>query len=1385
MSDTAQLHELNRLLPHCLLKDQLRLGWRLAAWLRERPPEQKVPLALAQWFEEAKASVQLRRDRQERLPPIEYPPLLPITARREDIVAAIRANQVLVIAGETGSGKTTQIPKMCLEAGLGIRARIGCTQPRRVAALSVSRRLAEELNMDYGREVGCKIRFSDQTSPQTYIKFMTDGILLAETQGDPLLTEYEVIILDEAHERSLNIDFLLGCLKQLLAKRDDLKLIITSATIDTQSFSRAFNDAPIIEVSGRLYPVDLVYAPFDVASEEQGDFTYVDAAVSAVENIFIESNHGDVLVFMPGERDILETRDALQSRGLGDTDLIPLFGRLSPTEQQRIFAPSPRRKIVIATNIAETSLTVPGIRYVVDTGLARISRYNPRTRTKRLPIEPVSQSSANQRKGRCGRVSGGICVRLYSEEDFAAREPYTQPEIQRANLAEVILRLKAFKLGDIETFPFLNPPTPPAILGGYQLLHELGALDDQREMTELGHKLARLPVDPTIGRMLLQAQREGATPEVLVIAAGLSIQDPRERPLERQTEADQAHRRFNHPKSDFLTLLNIWDAFHDQLESLRTQNQVRKFCKAHFLSYSRMREWRDIHAQLRDAMEDLGENVPHSQPATFEAIHRAILTGLWSHVSTRKERNQYQLGGNREVMLFPGSGLFARTAEKRHTPAPKEAKAKPAPANPQPQWLVAGEIVETSRLFARTVAEIDPLWIVELAPHLYRRGYSEPHWAAPEGRVLAREKITLNGLVVQDRMVPYGNVNPAEATEIFLRTALVEEALADHFTRPRKPLAPVRGQHSQQQLLAAAEADTETERDLSRLPALYRFLAHNQQLCHKIELWQTRLPSRIVTDLDQSLYEHYARRLKNLSSIPELNRFLHAQPDPAHCLCLDAAELLGPHAAAFNANAFPDTVPVGSHPVEVRYAYAPGAEHDGVTVRVPFTLAQVMDPAALDWAVPGLREPQILHLLQALPKALRRPLMPLPEKAREMARAVIPAGNAFLPALAEFIAQHYGVQVPLTEWNATLLPAHLRPRFEVVDADRKPVAQGRDLAALRQQLEQHDTTTESRAWQLAAQQWERYHLTDWSFGDLPEQILVAEIGGYPLHAYPALQWEDQEISLRLFRKPAEAAQAHAAAVPRLLERLLQRELAWLQKDLRSLHQWRELYTLPARALPPAAKPGEWGAAIKIQFAKTPATLATAAPSGLGTLEDLEASALDNLKQHLLGPRPAWPRTAAAFAALLAESRAGIPGLAVKLSDLTGEILKLRQTLLACRKPYPQLLADLHRLLPPQFLRYLPFERLPHLPRYLKALLVRAERAAVNTAKDQEKLRRLQPYLDTLEKLGWRPATRVSEKLEACRWLLEEYTVSLFAQELGTAEPVSPKKIEAALEAAKL
>jgi ATP-dependent helicase HrpA len=1364
-----RVEAIRQLLPQAMLPDWVRLGGRMVRLLRDQHHRQAHDPILDRIYAQVLDSVALRQQRQLNLPAVSYPPDLPITARKDDIVAAIRAHQVVIIAGETGSGKTTQIPKMCLEAGLGVEATIGCTQPRRVAALAISRRIAEELNVRWGAEVGCKIRFEDRTSPQTHIKLMTDGILLAETQGDLSLSEYNCIIVDEAHERSLNIDFLLGHLKGLLARRKDLKLIITSATIDTATFSRAFNDAPVIEVSGRVYPVEVIYAPLDQASEDRGDETYIDAAVRCAVRALEEAGQGDVLIFMPGERDIRETCDLLEGRFGNYAEIIPLFGLLSAADQQRVFAPSSRRKIVVATNIAETSLTIPGIRYVIDSGLARISRYNPRTRTRRLPVEPVSQSSANQRKGRAGRVQDGICIRLYSEEDFAERPAYTQPEIQRANLAEVILRMKAHRFGDIETFPFVNPPPPAAIDGGYRLLQELGALDQARQLTPLGESLSRLPIDPTLGRMLLQSQHEHATRELLIIAAGLSIQDPRERPLDRKEAVAAAHQRFLDPQSDFLALLKIWDAVHDEWEKRRTQNQRRKFCQANFLSYLRMREWQDLHAQLHGALEELGRFRLNESNADYAAIHRSILAGLLAHVATRKERNTYLGVGARQLALFPGSALFDRNEKTpKHPPAHRAgAPARPG-SPPQPPWIVAGEIVETSQLFARTVAGIDPLWIPRLAPHLCEITHQNPHWSVTAGNVLVDERTTLYGMEVRKVKVAYGNLNPAAATEIFIRSALVEdELLPSH--------RPADDENDDDDVRVLNSANRKQS-----LPPQYAFLEHNHQVRQKIETWQTRVRRHDLGDLDQALFDFYAQRLANVSSVHELNRWLRENGGSA-ALSANEADLTGGRTLDYDSGAFPDAVPLGGQPVALSYEYQPGEEHDGVTVKLGFVLAQTVSQSCVEWAVPGLREGLVNELLRALPKSIRRQLMPFPPKVAEIVSELQPEGDSLPQDLARFIRRRYAVDIPADAWPVDAIPPHLRPRVEVIGHDQKPVGAGRDLAVLRQKLEQMKVkpAPDNSAWTRAAQQWERTGITSWNFGDLPPRITVSENGPVPVYAWPGLQVEKDSVSLRLFRSEELCRRASLEGIQKLVELALAKDFAWLQRDLRDLSRHGPL---AANLCPP---------------------------------DELAATAFDNLRRYVL-PAELFPALSGEhFRDAVEQTRSQLPGLSTQLVDRVGVVLKLRQEIqrrcgpspaVADPKPKTKVISDLSQLsiaakdkdaakpanvwaaelealLPRRFLESTSFTQLTHLPRYLKALATRMERAAMNPAKDKERAQQIAPYLTALKTFADNPprSFEARQQLEVFRWMVEEFKVSLFAQELGTAVPVSPMRMDQQLQ----
>ena len=1295
---------------------------------------------------------------------LDFPPELPISARAGDITAAIQANAVVILAGETGSGKTTQIPKMCLAAGRGTHGRIACTQPRRVAALSISRRVAEELGVRWGREVGCKVRFNDETTRATVIKFLTDGMLLAEVQGDPLLREYDTIIIDEAHERSLNIDFLLGHLRTLRYKRPELKIIITSATIDTAAFSAAFDDAPVIQVEGRTYPVEVIYSPLDELGSDtaEGDereakaeaLHYIDGTVETIERIVRESTSGDILAFLPAERDIRETRDFLEGRRLRDTEIVPLFGRLSNAEQQRVFAPTPRRKIVLATNIAETSLTIPGIRFVVDAGLARISRYSPQARTRRLPIEPVAQSSADQRKGRSGRVADGVCIRLYSEKDYLERPRFTQPEIQRANLADVILRMKAFGLGDIERFPFINMPTAKSIRAGYALLEELGAIEETdtaaettRALTPLGRELARLPVDPTVGRMILAARAEKSLREVLAIAAGLSIQDPRDRPLDKQQQADAAHRRFAHPDSDFLTLLNIWDAYHDEFENL-SQAKLRRFCRDHFLSYTRMREWRDIHAQLLDVLQERDDfkftsafhglkSIDSTTTAfgtpPYRAIHRSILAGLLGNIAHYDEENaSYKATHDRRVNLFPGSVLFRRDDPKKR---PADASQRVAQKKPSKtaRWLIAAEIMETSRLFARTCARLDPAWALDLGAHLVRVAHSEPFWNPDSGRVMVKQRTRLYGLELETRAVSYGKIEPAHATEIFIREGLVNDTLA----------APL------------------------------DFLAHNRRVRENLEAVLTRTRDIGYLNLDEAAYRFYAALLESISSTAELAtlvrerraaepRFLFMEPD----------DLRDPATLAHDPASFPPSLPLENRAIPLNYSYKPGQPDDGVTLDVRIREAESLTPAALDWAVPGHLEPKVEHYLRALPKELRRAFVPLAETAKSLAAQLASRDRltgrreTLAEALTFQIAERFRVAIDPSLWADKPLPDHLLVRVRVLDDRGRELCTSRDLAeihaALHAQKREASATVahaEPEAWRRARAKHEKPAQAEWSFGDIPGRVLVTEQAGVPVFAFPGLLAEKDGVALRLFKTPEEAHAATSRGLAALLELQLSRDLGWLERDLRAL-----------RTLGPL--------------------IATLAP-----LETLQSHAFDSLRRWLCDPSrievgtavpsrlpldshslTTFPLIAAAFAAALEKSRADLRGLVPRVVDQLREILTLRQSLLVHPQPHPGLDRDLAALLPPDFLRTTPHPQLAHFPRYLRTLKLRADRWRQNPAKDAERAAQLAPYLAAAAKLPPSPAA------ESFRWLVEEFRVSLFAQELGTAEPVSATKLDRALAA---
>ena len=1353
---------------------------------------------------------------------IEYPPELPISARADEIIAAIRDHQVLILAGETGSGKTTQIPKMCLVAGRGERGQIACTQPRRVAATSVARRVAEELNVSLGREVGCKIRFADQTSADTVIKFMTDGMLLAELQADPDLRMYDTIIVDEAHERSLNIDFILGHLRRLRLQRPELKIIITSATIDTEAFSQAFDGAPIIEVSGRVYPVEVIYAPLDELGEGQAnspvelkgssarrassagpkksrseDYTYIEAAVEAVERVLQESSAGDILVFLPTERDIRETRDLIEGRRGARVEVVPLFGRLTNAEQQQVFSSSQKRKVIVATNIAETSLTIPGIRFVIDTGLARFSRYTPQSRTRRLPVEPVSQSSADQRKGRCGRVSDGVCIRLYSEQDYLERPRFTQPEIQRSNLADVILRMKAFGLGDIEEFPFLNAPPAKGIRAGYALLHELGAIDDVGGLTELGRELAHLPVDPTVGRMILQASEEKALREVLIIAAALSIQDPRERPMDLKEKADAAHRRFTHPDSDFLTLLAIWESYHDEFEQM-TLGKLRKFCTAHFLSFIRMREWRDVYGQLEDTLRERrnlawtsvydglpavdegsarpaakksGRSAPPAVSAfalatpAYRSIHRSILAGLLGNIATRTEEGDYHAAHDRRVAIFPGSVLFERNDPRKKSPAAK-SPASPVPAKRIARWLMAAEVMETARIYARTCARIDPQWILDLGAHLLRIAHSEPFWSAEAGRVLVKERRRLYNLELATRSASYGKINPSHATEIFIREGLV----GDTITWP------------------------------------FDFLAHNRRLREHTETILTRTRSAGYMNIDEALYRFYAQYLLpvsrsdrsaesggavppenspplGISSVGEMVDFVRQQQMTApKFLFLGEADLRPPAETEHSAEAFPAELPVDNCVLPLAYTYQPGQEADGVTVRVNLTEAAALTAAALDWAVPGHLSAKVELMLKALPKEQRRALIPLTETAQQLTRDLalvsgrIPAPT-LADALAELLSPRLGVRINPAMWTDKLLPDHLRVRVEVVDSQAKVLGASRDLGELQallhsrqRDVSQQAARVDNAAWRAARTQWEGEAMTEWKYGDLPEKIAVSEHHGVPVDAYPGLKAVAAGVAVRLFATPEEAATATREGLRKLFEIQLRFDLGWLEKDLKAL---RMLGTLAVTLITPEAMQADALASIR-RWVCDPERMRGKLSRG------------DESRSPEQFPLAPYLLTKVIFERELAQAKQDLRGLVPKLSEWLKEIFTLRLALETQRPAYPGLADDLAELLPPEFLRSMPFSRLQQVSRYLRGMQARTERWKRDAVKDAQRRQELAPFVAAARRISGRSrgarvglvavAPMAAEAADNFRWLVEEFRISLFAQELGTAEPVSAVRL---------
>ena len=1286
--------------------------------------------------------------------PIDFPEELPVSGRRDEIAAAIRDHQVVIVSGETGSGKTTQLPKICLSIGRGLGAGgtglIGHTQPRRLAATATARRIAAELNSPLGDVVGFKIRFHDRLTPGASIKLMTDGILLAETQGDPLLSAYDTIIIDEAHERSLNIDFLLGYLKGLLPRRPDLKLIVTSATIDAQRFARHFGSdehpAPTIEVSGRLYPVDIRYRPvqdFDekpttrsatspreTAADERG---MVDAIVDAVDEL-ARIGPGDVLVFFPGEREIREAAAVLRGHHPPHTEILPLFARLSTEDQERVFKPSNARRIVLATNVAETSLTVPGIRYVVDTGNARVKRYSYRNKVEQLRTEAISRAAANQRAGRCGRVAAGVCIRLYDDRDYDARPAFTDPEILRSSLAAVILRMKTLDLGSIEDFPFIEPPSPRAITDGYQLLGELGALDDANALTQTGRELGRLPLDPRIARMIVAAREQDCMTEMLVLASALSIQDPRDRPIEARDAADEAHKAFVDERSDFLSDLKLWDWYAAAAgdpggESKKSQRQLRDLCRARFVSPLRMREWRDVHHQLETTVAEHHWRL-NAAPATYEQVHKALLAGLLGNIGTKTDDDPQYLGARGiRFSLWPGSALARKSASG-------SGKAR---------WVMAAELVETQKLFARKVARIEPDWIEQVGAHLLKTSYGDPHWEKKAAAVMVLERGTLYGLPVYgQRRVDYATRDPRHARGIFLREGLVEAML-----------------HRDGPSTSPFEA---------RDGAAVRMLAHNRRQIAAVEELEhkTRRPD-VLVDADLLVGFCEARVPDDVASGATFEAwYRRASRDDARLLFLDRDELMRHEAAGAGSDAFPKTLSSGGIVFALDYLFDPGTPRDGVTMTVPLYALNVVDAARCEWLVPGMLADKVQMLLKSLPQKLRRHCVPLPDAAAAFVARVEP-GGALVDALIDDLREHKGLVVRPADFRDEVVPPHLTMNFRIVDEHGRQLGMGRNLATLRAELGQQarhqfkeafarvgpvaarPTGSEPAAGPapvkaaapaaIAADE----PVVDWSFGVLPE-LLEVRRGGQSLIGYPALADRRTHVALEVFDDPQEAARVHRLGLARLFRLQLHEQLRYLEKNLPDMTR------------------------MAMQF------------MALGTADELRDQIVGLAVERacLVDPLPV---DAASFEARKTEARARIVLLANETARTVATVLDQHQ---AVAKKLPQIKASaaaadveaqLAGLVHQRFVATTPSAQLSQLPRYLKAVAMRIDKRVADPQRDDQRMAEIAPLLKAWQRADAQRKGAPDERLDGFRWMLEELRVALFAQELRTPMPVSVKRLQ--------
>lgn len=1288
-------------------------------------------------------SQQKVENRKKSIPEFDYPKELPITSAKTEICEAIRNNQVTVITGETGSGKTTQIPKMCLEAGRGVTGKVVCTQPRRIAATSLSSQVAKELGTTVGDKVGFKIRFSDKSQESTLIQFVTDGLLLAEIQGDRYLSEYDTIVIDEAHERTLNIDFLLGYLKQLLPKRPDLKLIITSATIDIDKFSKAFPqihdnnidcnrvafpdeverdnkvfNAPIISVSGRMYPVEVRYFPIDEIMEEQGDQTMIDLVQEAVEDLLTESDFGDILVFMSGVQEIREAADRFTYLKNEGFHVLPLFGRLTIAEQNRIFKKSSQRKIILSTNIAETSITVPGIHYVVDTGRARISQYNSRTGTQGLPVKAISQSSADQRKGRCGRISNGVCIRLYSKEDYINRDEYTTPEIQRSNLSEVILRMLSLRLGEVETFPFIDPPESAQIRAGFRTLRELGALNEKRKLTTVGREMASLPVDPRTARMILQAKYERVVYPVLIIASAISCQDPREKPEDKKTQAEQKHARFKSKESDLISMLNLWEEYHSTLEELKSQGKMRKFCKANFLSYNRIREWRDIYSQLKSIAIDKKWETKSPDNFDYDAIHKSILAGYLPHIAKLKEKKTYQGTKNRDFLLFPGSDQY----QSRH------------------QWIVAIELLETAKLYAHTIAKIDSEWLEPLAGNLCKKTWTDPRWDKKSQRVVAIETVTLFGFcLVNDRKVFYGKINRNEANRIFIREALI-----------------------------AGEFESD-------LP----FWKHNQKLIEEIEHEEAKTRSKTLLVDDDTLEAFYTKRIQGVACLNDLKKLIKRQGGDKF-LFMEKKDLLRQEVSD-NSDMFPTHLKVGDHNCRLRYVFEPGHEADGITIELPGKLLGSVREEAFEYLVPGLLKEKIYYLLKSLPKEIRKKLVPIPEKAESIweemtslrhTTAQENTDKGFFEVLTDAAFKVTRVHIDPQIWNKRELPDYLRMNFAIKKRNSKEFRYSRNLDGfIKQKSKPKDN------WDSLVRPFERWEINKWDFEPLMEKIELAGSGDISIWGFRTLVLKEKELMLTVVKSESQALEENLKAVPQLIARNLGDELAWLHSELRfppeSLFRYQYL----------------WKSSKNIDINTLSRKYDSQKNQAQRTFhENMQQQAYDMVFEGLCGFNGDFVLTQNGFNKKIESIKRSLKGLGAQVVGWVGDSLEIyHQLLLLIEKKKLYLTADFLKRIreelacffPANCLQTIPFEQWKHCPRILKCYLKRIERHLEDPQDENFRHTNIEAYQQRSWELISKPTIEIQKAWIYKRylWMVEELKVSEFAQGLTTAFPISPKRID--------